>query len=187
MIAANYVRVDIELLHTNLIDEIQVFGYDGILEGAVVADGDRDLDNGHDYQKAGEDTAYIQDMVLCYNGWYGVDDESGMGNGDWNAQKYRPYLTYLDTNGKAQDKMFDAVCLLALYSRYGRAFNADVAESPEPPQFEDWEWYLDKTFNEGGDVDELNKAAEDCCERTGRSQLQSQAGCDVSGHRSPQS
>ena len=159
-VAANYIRLDVEMLYTNMMDEIEVFGYDGIIEGAVPAENGRDLDNGHDYQKPGEDTAFVKDMVLCYNGWYGFDDESGMHNGDWNAQKYRPYLTYLDTNGKAQDKMFDTVCLLALTSRYGRAFNSDVAESPEPPQFEDWEWYLDKTFNEGGDVDELNKAAE---------------------------
>ena len=81
-VAANYIRLDVEMLHTNMMDEIEVFGYDGIIEGAVPADNGRDLDNGRDYQKPGEDTAYIEDMVLCYNGWYGFDDESGKHNGD---------------------------------------------------------------------------------------------------------
>ncbi len=166
-VAANFIRVDVELLHTNLMDEIEIYGYDGIVEGAVIADSGRDLDNGKNYQKPGEETAGVKDMVLCYNGWYGVDAESNKYIGDWTAEKYRPYLTYLDTNGQVKDTMFDTVLLLGLYSRYGRAFCSDVAESFDPVKFEDWEWYLDKTFREGGDVDELEKAAKIAAEELG--------------------
>ena len=108
-------------------------------------------------------------MVLCYNGWYGYDDESGQEIGNWNAERYRPYLTYVDTNGKVQDAMFDSVCLLGLYSRYGRPMNTYVVDplGGNLSQIEDWEWYLDKTFRKGGDVDELNKAAKIAAEELG--------------------
>ncbi|MEG2596785.1 MAG: DUF4855 domain-containing protein, partial [Oscillospiraceae bacterium] len=160
-VAAKYVRVDVELLLTNQLDEIEVCGYDGIIEGAAQYKGDRRFDGtGRDYQKAGESTAGVQDMVLCYNGWYGYDSEAKKYIGDWDAERYRPYLTYVDPNGTVKDSMFDAVCLLGLYSAYGRSFNASVVDPTSGVvQIEDWEWYLDKIFREGGDIDELNKAA----------------------------
>ncbi len=169
-VAARYVRLDVDLLLTNQLDEIEVFGYDGIIDGAAQYEGNKKFDGtGRDYLKAGEKTAGVQDMVLCYNGWYGYDDESGQEIGNWNAERYRPYLTYVDTNGKVQDTMFDTVCLLGLNSRYGRPMNTNVVDpqSGNFTQIEDWEWYLDKTFREGGDVDELNKAAKIASEELG--------------------
>ncbi|MBC8559944.1 DUF4855 domain-containing protein [Fumia xinanensis] len=163
-VAANYIRVDVELLHTNLMDEIEIYGYDGVIEGAVIADSGRDLDNAQDYQMSGEETADVQDMYLCYNGWYGVD-ESGQYVGDWTAQRYRPILTYVGTDGKVKDTMFDTVLLLGLASRYGRGYL--YADGYDFTQMTDWEWYLDKTFCEGGDVDELNKAAAIAAEELG--------------------
>ena len=53
--------------------------------------------------------------------------------------------------------MFDGVLLLGLRSQYGRSYTPD----PEvgDPQIEDWIWYYEKTFKEGGDIDNLNEAA----------------------------
>ncbi|MBC8560816.1 DUF4855 domain-containing protein [Fumia xinanensis] len=169
-VAARYVRVDVELLLINQLDEIEIMGYDGVIDGAAQYEGNKKFDGtGRDYLKAGEKTAGVQDMVLCYNGWYGYDSESNQEVGNWNAERYRPYLTYVDTNGKVQDTMFDAVCLLGLNSRYGRPLNTYVVDplSGNLSQIEDWEWYLDKTFREGGDVDELNKAAKIASEELG--------------------
>lgn len=54
MVAARYIRVDYEPVNWCCIDEIQVMGYDGQKEGALVANGTRKLENGQEYMKPGE-------------------------------------------------------------------------------------------------------------------------------------
>ncbi len=164
-VAANYIRVDIESLHHNLLDEIEVMGYDGIIEGALIPEGGRDLDNGRDFLQAGEETLGAQDIYLCYNGWYGYDEVKQDYTGDWSASEYRPILTYLDNEGNVVDTFMDTVLFLGLGSRMGRGFLHDGIT--EETKFEDWEWYIEKTFREGGDVDELNKAAHIAAEELG--------------------
>ena len=92
-VAARYIRVDYEPVNWCLVDEIEVMGYDGIREGAVMANGTRVLDNptreGGDYLKPGEQTDGIHDMVLLYNsGDYGLDGETGYRYGDWTPEKH---------------------------------------------------------------------------------------------------
>ena len=95
-------------------------------------------------------------MVLCYTGWYGFDAEGGEAVGDLTLTKLRPLLTYIDENNKAVDTMFDTVLLLALKSQYGRYY-ADSSQALANAT--DWHWFMDKTFDEGGDMDTLNEAA----------------------------
>ena len=155
MMAARYVRVDVEPWISALVSELEVFGYDGQLEGAAVAENGRLLEEGREFQHVGESTGGINDLVLCYNGFYNVGGNPEYGN--WNRSDFRPYLTYIDEEGKAVDTMFDGILLLGLTSRYGRSF-MQTSDS-EHLQDDDWYWYLDKTFGEGGDVYELNEAA----------------------------
>ncbi|MBC8559031.1 DUF4855 domain-containing protein [Fumia xinanensis] len=158
MVACRYVRIDIEICNWNTIDEIEIMGYDGIKDGALIAEGGRDLENGQKYLVPSEETTGgIHDLVLCYNGWYGVDEETGIHRGDWSAEQYKPYLTYVDYDGKSVDTMFDGVLLLGLWSQYGRSYTPDP--NVGPPQIEDWIWYYEKIFKEGGDIDNLNEAA----------------------------
>ncbi len=187
-IKAKYVRVDFELLRNNMMDEIIVKGYDSEVAGYIEIDenetrriGDPALihdptsfgyfdENGeivHYYQTAGESTAYIQDMVLCYNGWVRLDEETQTYKEHWKADWFRPYLTYVGTDGEVKDVMYDTVCFLALYARGGRSFCNVVGPAYEPIQFGDWQWYMNKLFGEGGDVDELNKAAKRASEELG--------------------
>ena len=81
--------------------------------------------------------------------------------------RFRPYLTYVDTDGRVQDTMFDTVLLLGIVSRYGRLFNHVWGDPNEKARAKDWEWYIDKTFREGGEVDNLNKAAKRASEELG--------------------
>ncbi|PWL44360.1 MAG: hypothetical protein DBY45_05825, partial [Clostridiales bacterium] len=160
MVAARYIRVDYEPVNWCCIDEIEVMGYDGQKEGALVANGTRKLENGQEYMKPGEKTDGIHDMLLVYNGNYGYDAEANRPVGDWSVEKFRPHLTYVNSENKAVDTMFDAVLFLALSSRYGNALPDISVDGDSPPSLKDWEWYIEKMFKEGGDVDNLNKAAE---------------------------
>jgi len=74
-VKTRYIRVDIEAMRTAAFDEIEVYGYETPQDGAYVVEpgSGRDLDNGRDYLTAGDRTSGVQDMVLCYNGWYGWD------------------------------------------------------------------------------------------------------------------
>lgn len=178
-IKAKYVRVDFELLRNNMMDEIIIKGYDNEVAGYIEINeaetrriGDPALihdptSRGHYYQTKGESTAYIQDMVLCYNGWVRLDPETQTYKEHWKADWFRPYLTYVGTDGKVKDVMYDTVCFLALYARGGRSFCNVVGPAYEPIQFGDWQWYMNKLFGDGGDVDELNKAAKRASEELG--------------------
>ena len=54
--------------------------------------------------------------------------------------------------------MFDGILLLGLRSQVWALLYMQTGDT-DHLQEEDWYWYLDKTFGEGGDVDELNEAA----------------------------
>ena len=149
---AKYVRFDFQTRGLNLIDEIEVTGVDGEAAGSLPPGNLTTLDNSTNYQKPGTATAGIQDMVLCYNGYYDGN------TGDWNAEQFKPLLAYYDKYGRAQDKMFDAVLLLALRSPYGCDFAAP-ADSSQYAQGRDWNWVMDKTFKTNGDLAALNEAA----------------------------
>ncbi len=154
---ARYIRYDIELYEMQLVDEIEVYGYDGIVDGAQELTNLTKLENSRNWLRAGEQTGGVHDVFLAYNGWYGVDD-TGKGVGDWTPERYRPYLTYIDRNGVAQDTMFNAALLLGINSRYGNSYFNE--KSSTYCKLKDWEWYLDKCFDDGGDVDNLELAAE---------------------------
>ena len=165
---ARYVRVDMELREMNLFDEIEVYGVKGVTDDAKPLTNLTKLENGRDYMKPSEETTNgVKDMVLCYNGWYGYEAESDSFRGDWTPEEYRPYLTYVDENGYVQDTMFDTVCLLGLRSRYGASFTGVWEAGVVKGTAKDWEWYIEKTFKEGGDVDNLNKAAKRASEELG--------------------
>ena len=164
---ARYVRVDIELKSSQMVDEIEIYGVKGVTDESRPLTNLTKLENGRDYMIASDETTNgVRDMVLCYNGWYGYQSDSNSYRGDWTPEKYRPYLTYVDSEGKVIDKMFDTVCLLGLRSRYGKVYS-NVWGNEEKAGPADWEWYLDKTFKEGGDVDNLNKAAKRASEELG--------------------
>ena len=73
----------------------------------------------------------------------------------------------VDTDGRVKDTMFDTVLLLGIVSQYGRLFNHVWGDPNEKARAKDWEWYIDKTFRDGGEVDNLNKAAKRASEELG--------------------
>ena len=157
MIIARYVRLEVEVTTWTFIDEITVQGFDELKSGVMYADnGTVDIDG--QYLQTGENTGGVQDLLLCYTGWYGIDSATNTPIGDLTLTKLRPLLTYIDRNNKAVDTMFDSVLLLALKSQYGRSYH-DGSNPGGIANATDWFWFMDKTFGEGGDVDTLNEAA----------------------------
>ncbi|NOU72677.1 DUF4855 domain-containing protein [Paenibacillus sp. LMG 31458] len=142
MAYARYVKVTFSM-HTRawtLIDEIEIMGADGKLAGAEVVPPEP-----VGYLQAGEATAGIRNLGLLYNGYYDG------GKGDWSKQRIIPNISYVNKSGEPVDWMFDGVLYLGLSTPEGHGFNGSANMS-------DWAWYLDKTFANNGDMDQLNAA-----------------------------
>lgn len=149
-IYARYVKIHAIVNVWLFMDEIEVWGVAGKQAGAVELMPGKDQGPESDYLKAGEATGGIRNLMLFYNGQY-LNDA-----GNWNASQFLPYVAYVDQRGDAQEWLFDGGVFLALYSDQMRSF----VENPdaEPARLEDWQWYLDKTFDEQhGDVTQLNE------------------------------
>lgn len=146
MVYARYVKVAFPM-HTwarTLIDEIEIWGFDGKAEGAVTPPPQPTA-----YLQPGEATAGIRNLSLVYNGYYAD------GAGNWTKEQLLPEISYVNERGEVQDWLFDGVLLLGLRTPDGRDFGMGEAT------LRDWIWYLDKTFAEEGDLFQLNEAVKE--------------------------
>jgi|GEM_PF-528730 len=143
MAYARYVKV-IFTMHQSqweYIDEIEIMGTDGELNGAVKVPAEQPH-----FLAPGEATAGIRNLNLLYNGQYAD------GLGDWKKERIIPNISYVNKNGEPTDWLFDGVLYLGLASPAGRDFGVGQTI------LEDWKWYLDKTFAAKGDMQQLNEA-----------------------------
>lgn len=143
MAYARYVKVTFSM-HTRawtFIDEIEIWGADGKVEGAEEVAAEQPS-----YLEPGEATAGIRNLGLLYNGQYAND------KGTWTKDRIIPNISYVDRSGEPVDWLFDGVLYLGLTSPAGNAFGGGAT-------LEDWKWYLNKTFAETGDMQQLNEAA----------------------------
>lgn len=152
MAYARYVKVAFQMHGTqwSFIDEVEITGTDGKLEEAVSVPPENP-----EFLEAGEDTANINNLALLYNGYY----DSGIGN--WKKDSIIPQISYVNREGVPQDWLYDGVLYLGLASPEGRSFETGTAN------FKDWEWYLDKTFAQKGDMQQLNEAAKEVSNKLG--------------------
>lgn len=123
------------------IDEIEIIGTDGMVEGAIKVPAEE-----HRFLEPGEATAGIRNLNLLYNGQY------ANGLGDWNKERIIPNISYVNKDGEPVDWLFDGILYLGLTSPAGRDFGVGQTI------LEDWNWYLDKTFAAAGDMQQLNEA-----------------------------
>ncbi|WP_179013041.1 DUF4855 domain-containing protein [Paenibacillus sp. 79R4] len=146
---ARYVKVMFSM-HTkamSFVDEIEIWGSDGQVQGAVTVPTQQPA-----FLTPGEATAGIKHLGLLYNGHYSND------LGTWKKERIIPNISYVDKAGEPTDWLFDGVLYLGTFSDLGRGFGAG---SGNPSLKEDWEWYLNKTFAPEGDMDQLNEATKE--------------------------
>ncbi|MGE6261245.1 DUF4855 domain-containing protein [Heyndrickxia sporothermodurans] len=150
MAYARYVKVTFSMHPTarTLIDEIEIWGADGKLEGAEAV-----IPETPEYLRAGDATDGINNLVLLYNGHYPE------GKGDWSKERIIPNISYVDKQGEPQDWFYDGVLYLGLQSPDGRDYGKGETI------LKDWNWYLDKTFGENGDMHQLNEATKEVAEK----------------------
>lgn len=107
MAYARYVKVTFSM-HTRawtFIDEIEIWGADGKVEGAEEVAAEQPS-----YLEPGEATAGIRNLGLLYNGQYAND------KGTWTKDRIIPNISYVDRAGEPVDWLFDGVLYLGLTS-----------------------------------------------------------------------
>jgi len=144
---ARYVKV-VFSMHSrawSMIDEVTITGADGLIDGAQTVQPEP-----YGLQQPGNDTGGIENLGLLYNGHYAD------GTGTWTKERVIPNISYVNKQGEPVDWLFDGVLYLGLTSENGRGFGA--VEAPGKARRAEWEWYLNKTFDAGGDMSALNEA-----------------------------
>ncbi|PCL93093.1 DUF4855 domain-containing protein [Paenibacillus lautus] len=147
LVYARYVKV-VFSMHPrawSMIDEVTITGADGLIAGAQPVQPEP-----YALLQPGDATGGIQNLGLLYNGHYAD------GTGNWTKERAIPNISYVNEQGESVDWLFDGVLYLGLTSDNGRGFGA--AEAAGKARKQEWEWYLDKTFNAGGDMSALNEA-----------------------------
>jgi len=154
-VAARYVRVDAELNGWLFFDELEVLGQTQAGD-AVTLPQDANFEGA--FLLSGPQTGGIRDMVLMYNGPY-KDYGGNPGYGNWSKADCKPYAAYVDENGRARDVMFDSALFLAQSSpETGHLFIESSDYGATPSNLADWQNYISKTIDRGGDMDALDAA-----------------------------
>ena len=167
-VAARYVRVDAELNGWLFFDELEVLGQTQAGD-AVTLPQDADFEGA--FLLSGPQTGGIRDMVLMYNGPY-KDYGGNPGYGNWSKADCKPYAAYVDENGRARDVMFDSALFLAQSSpETGHLFIESSDYGATPSNLADWQNYISKTIDRGGDMDALDAAVAETAAELGRAGL----------------
>ena len=116
------------------------------------------------YQAPGEETAGIRNLVLIYNGYY----EQNRGN--WTLEEFLPYLLYQRRDGSFSERFFDGFLFLGLLGPQGGQF-FEATDPLKASTWDDWNWYLEKTFSPGGDLAALRAAVLDARRMSGDNAL----------------
>ncbi|MFK7692696.1 DUF4855 domain-containing protein [Paenibacillus sp. HJGM_3] len=143
---ARYVKVTFTMHPSQweYIDEIEIGGTDGKVDGAVKVPAEQPY-----FLEPGEATGGIRNLNLLYNGQY------ANGLGDWKKERIIPNISYVNKDGEPTDWLFDGVLYLGLASPAGRDFGLGQTN------LDDWKWYLGKTFAAKGDMQQLNEATQE--------------------------
>lgn len=103
-----------------------------------------------DYLRRSDSLGNINDIGLIYNHV----------NQKWDPEHLIPYIAYVNKEGKIEDRFFDTLLYLGLRTpgtiQETKTFDTNTQN---PAGLKEWKWYLNRTFEEGGDLDALNEAS----------------------------
>lgn len=111
---------------------------------------------------------YPANLLLVYTGFYSLarldfppgvlevpTDVARLDGGEWVPADFIPYVAHLDREGVPDDTFFDSFLFLGLRSWRGREFAGERGQD-RASLWADWQWYLDRLFTPGKQLDALN-------------------------------
>ena len=103
---------------------------------------------------------FASNIVLIYTGYYNPANYDGENIGDYDKEKFLPYVGYLDENGKAQDDFFDTFLILTTKSPHGGSLHRwySWVENSVPGRLVDWQYAMERPFVKNLQLDALEQA-----------------------------
>ncbi|HEY3415207.1 MAG TPA: DUF4855 domain-containing protein [Armatimonadota bacterium] len=116
------------------------------------------------FPQGAPEMGYLRHLILLY----------GRDISIWNAERIRPYLAYMNEDGKPLDWFFDSLLFVPMTAASGRSFGSDVnlgttmcgegdfypIPVPNPATRKDYDDLLDVYFGDGGYLDAMNAGVE---------------------------
>ncbi|WP_309118940.1 DUF4855 domain-containing protein [Paenibacillus sp.] len=104
---------------------------------------------------------FASNIALIYTGYYDPANYDGVPVGDYDKDKFMPYVGYLDERGKAQDDFFDTFLILSLQSPHGGSLHRwyDWVPNSVPGRLQDWQYAMERPFAKNLQLDALEQAA----------------------------
>jgi hypothetical protein len=103
-----------------------------------------------------------ENILLVYAGYYNPDNYNGQQVGEWDKDKFLPYVGHLTKHGAPDDFFYDTFLFLGLKTPLGGDLHRwyDWVTDSHPGTKADWQWIMDRMFEKNRQFDALNKAVE---------------------------
>ncbi|UVI31820.1 DUF4855 domain-containing protein [Paenibacillus spongiae] len=114
------------------------------------------------FPKQHERSNYASNIALIYTGYYNPANYDGVRIGDFDKDQFLPYVGYLNAEGKSEDYFFDTFLMLTTGSPHkgSLARYYDWVAGSKPGTLADWQWAMDRVFEEDLQLDGLEQAVE---------------------------
>lgn len=146
-VRARFVRVNFSCPVHIYIDQIEAIGKKDITDAKAVEPDEPEESTYPNAYCTAEQLGGAKDVVLAY---FCHEERKPL-----DVSVFKPYVGYLDADGKAKDTLFDGYLFLPfvafLYDKYVK----------KPLNKEKWQYYMDQQFLDGKNLDALEKAVEE--------------------------
>ena len=97
------------------------------------------------FPKNDTNSNYASNIALIYTGQYNPDNYDGKRIGDYDKDKFMPYVGYLNEQGVAEGSFFDTFLMITLQSPYGGSLHRwyDWVVNSTPGALKDWQWAME--------------------------------------------
>ncbi|MBR4467728.1 MAG: DUF4855 domain-containing protein, partial [Clostridia bacterium] len=153
-VRARFVRVYFPVAAHVYVDQIEAIGTKNAENARPVVPDAPDAVTRPDKYCTAQELGGAKDVLLVY---FCAENRAPV-----DASVFKPFVGYLDENGRAKDTLFDGYLFLPFV-----AFLYDRSQK-RPLDKEKWQYYMDQQFLEGKNLDALEEAADEVSAELGK-------------------
>lgn len=153
-VRARFVRVYFPVAAHVYVDQIEAIGTKNAENARPVVPDAPDAVTRPDKYCTAQELGGAKDVLLAY---FCAENRAPV-----DASVFKPFVGYLDENGRAKDTLFDGYLFLPFV-----AFLYDRSQK-RPLDKEKWQYYMDQQFLEGKNLDALEEAADEVSAELGK-------------------
>ncbi len=156
-VRARFVRVSFPVAAHAYVDQIEAIGKKDVTGARPVEPDEEDVTNLPNRYCTAAELGGAKDVLLAY---FCHEERAPL-----DKSAFKPFVGYLDENGKAKDTLFDGYLFLPFV-----AFLYEKSRK-KPLNKEKWQYYMDQQFLDGKNLDALEEAAAEVADELGMPDL----------------